>query len=79
MNYKDLNIEEKYKIYKEKNLEELYENLKAKADSKNISKKEYKEYVRICNLKENSYIIENLMSYINDLKQDILQIQKKLR
>ena len=53
MNFKDLNIEEKYKTYKEKNVEELFENLKAKVDSKNSSKKEYKEYEKICNLKDN--------------------------
>ena len=77
MNFKDLNIEEKYKTYKEKNVEELFENLKAKVDSKNSSKKEYKEYEKICNLKDNSYIIENLINYINDLKKEIIKLEEE--
>ena len=77
MNFKDLNIEEKYKTYKEKNVEELFENLKAKVDSKNSSKKEYKEYEKIRNLKDNSYIIENLINYINDLKKEIIKLEEE--
>lgn len=77
MNYKDLNIEEKYEDFKSKKIEEMYEDLKEKVESKRCSQKEYKEYLKVCNLKDNLYIIENLMNYINDLKNEILRLEKE--
>ena len=77
MNFKDLNIEEKYEAFKSENIEEIYEKLKEKVESKKCSQKEYKEYLKVCNLKDNLFIIDNLMNYINDLKKEILRLEKE--
>ena len=77
MNYKDLNIEEEYEAFKNKNIEEIYQNLKVKVESKKCTQKEYKEYQKVSNLKDNLFIIENLMNYINDLKKEILRLEKE--
>lgn len=73
----DLDIDEKYKNFKAKNIDDNFESLKRKVESKKCSQKEYKEYLKVCNLKENMYMIDNLMNYINDLKQEILQLEEE--
>ena len=77
MSFNDLNIEEKYELFKGKNIEEMYEDLKGKVESKKCSQKEYKEYLKVCNLKDNLFIIDNLMNYIKDLKKEIIQLEKE--
>lgn len=73
----DLDIDEKYRNFKAGNIDDKFESLKIKVESKKCSKKEYKEYLKICNLKENTFMIDNLMNYINDLKQKILLLKEE--
>ena len=73
----DLDIDEKYRKFKTENIDDKFESLKIKVESKKCSKKEYKEYLKICNLKENTFMIDNLMNYIKDLKQKILLLKEE--
>lgn len=52
-------------------------NLSQKIKLKSISKDEYKKYIKYSNIKENMHYLDNIMTYINDMRQKIKQLEKE--